>query len=298
MNILVTGASGLVGSHLCKRLVSEGYQVIGLVHNRVNPLTNALLKSGNFKTCTGDIKMASVPYVVIKRNKIKTVFHTAAQLPYTPDNDFVGVNIRGTLNLLNAAYLNDVEEFIYASSMSVYSSPPSYLPVDETHPTQPSSVYGMTKLAGELSCSSCDSMRIIILRFAGVYGISSEKNRVINRFIHCALKKQPLTVLGDGTQSSDFVSVDDVAQGAFAAWRKGVAGTYNIGSGQETSLMELAKCIIGLTSSNSEIKVTGSVIERSFRFALDISKAKREFGYNPIPLVDGLRVYLEKLNDS
>jgi len=298
MSILATGATGLVGYHLCKKLVSEGYQVIGLVHNRFNPLTNALFKSGNFKAYTGDIREASVPYVAIRRNKIKTVFHTAAHVPYTPNKDLVGVNIRGTLNLLNAAYLNGVEEFIYASSMSVYSSPPSYLPVDEIHPTQPSSVYGMTKLAGELSCSSCDSMKVIILRFAGVYGISSEKNRVINSFIHCALNNQPLTVLGDGTQSSDFIDVDDVVQGAFLAWRKGITGIYNIGSGQETSLMELAKCIVGLTSSKSEIKTTGSAIERPFRFVLDISKAKREFGYNPVSLSNGLRAYLEKLNGS
>ena len=78
MSILVSGATGLVGYHLCNRLVSEGYQVVGLVHNRFNPLTNALFKSGNFKTYTGDIRVASVPYVAISRNKIKTVFHTAA----------------------------------------------------------------------------------------------------------------------------------------------------------------------------------------------------------------------------
>ena len=298
MNILVTGASGLVGYHLCKRLVTEGYQVIGLVHNRVNPFTKTLLKSSNFKTYTGDIRKASVPYVAISRNKIKTVFHTAAQLPYTPDKDLVGVNIRGTLNLLNAAYLNDVEEFIYTSSMSVYSSPPSYVPVDEMHYTQPLNIYGMTKLAGELTCSSYDSMKVIILRLAGVYGVSSEENRVINSFIHCALNNQPLIVDGDGMQSSDFVAVDDVVQGVLLAWQKGVVGTYNISSGQETSLMELAKCIVGLTSSKSEIIATDKVIDRPFRFFLDITKAKKEFGYNPISLVDGLRSYLGRLNES
>jgi len=294
MSILVTGATGLIGHHLCKRLVSEGYQVIGLVHNRFNPLTNALFKSGNFKTYTGDIREASVPYVAIRRNKIKTVFHTAAHVPYTPNKDLVGVNVRGTLNLLNAAYLNDVEEFIYASSMSVYSSPPSYLPVDEVHPTQPSTVYGMTKLASELSCSACvDSMKVTILRYAGVYGVGSEKNRVVNKFIQCALNNQPIAIDGDGNQSSDFVYVDDVVQGIYLAWKKQVSGVYNIGSGQETTIKELAELIIELTNSKSEIVLNRNEVDRPFRFFLGIKKAKIDLGYLPHLLSEGLSLYLE-----
>lgn len=299
MNILVTGATGLVGYHLCKKLVSEGYQVIGLVHNRVNPLTNALLKSRNFKTYIGDIKMASVPYVVIKRNKIKTVFHIAAHVPYTSDKDLVGVNVRGTLNLLNAAYLNGVEEFIYASSMSVYSVPPTYLPVDEVHPTQPSTVYGMTKLAGELSCGAyADSMKVTILRYAGVYGVGSEKNRVVNRFMQCALKNEPISVEGDGSQGSDFVFVDDVVQGTYLAWRKQVPSIYNIGSGQNTTILKLANQIVELTNSKSEVVLARCEIERPFKFFLDITKAKRDLGYSPHLIGEGLHLYSEELNGN
>ncbi len=295
MNILVTGATGLLGSRLCQRLVSEGHDVVGLVHNRENSIISSLIQSSkNFKICIGDIRNESDTFEIIKNNKAEAVFHTAAQMPYSQEKDFVSVNISGTLNLLNSSRLNGVKEFIYASSMSVYSEPPAYLKVDESHPTQPSSIYGMAKLASELICKCCqDSMTIIIIRYAGMYGVGMDKSRAIAKFVRCALDNQPITVFNDGKQSNDFTYVDDAVEGTCLAWKRKEADTYNISSGQETFVISLANEIIKLADSKSRIVFSSDKTDRPFRFVLDITKARNKLGYTPHSVSDGLRKYIE-----
>ncbi|KKL66794.1 hypothetical protein LCGC14_2141450, partial [marine sediment metagenome] len=169
--ILVTGAAGLIGAHLCKRLVSEGCEVVGWIHNRSDPLIESLVGCNNFRIVVGDIRNLRDTLSIIREYKIKTVFHTAAQLPYTIGKDLIGVNVGGTFKLLEVAHTYEIEDIVYASSMGVYSDPPDYLPVDEIHPTRPSTEYGDTKLAGELICGRyVKSMRVTILRYAGIYG--------------------------------------------------------------------------------------------------------------------------------
>lgn len=296
MNILVTGASGLIGYHLCKRLVSEGNQVVGLVHKRINPLTNSLLKSSRFKSRVGDIRDDYAIKNILKDNKIKTVFHMAAHLPYSPERDYTGVNILGISNLLNSARINGVEDFLFASSISVYSTPPDYLPVDEVHPIRPLDVYGASKLAGELFCNCYSKfMRITILRYAGVYGVGGTA-RAVFKFFHSALDNEPLSIFGNGKQSSEYVYVDDVVEGTYLAWKKGQSGIYNIGSGQETAIIDLARQIVNLTNSKSKIVLAQKETDRPFRFVSDISKARRDLGYNPMSLSQGLSVYLEDMS--
>ena len=292
MSILVTGASGLVGYHLCEKLVSEGQQIVGTVHNTVNPALSAL-NASQLKLVKCDIRNYDDVQVVIRDNHIRTVFHTASHLPYTVNPDYPGVIVQGTANLLAASYVNDVDAFIYSSSMSVYSTPPDALPVSETHPTESLPEYGRTKLQGETMCLGMDkSMRIVILRFAGIYGKYSEKNRVINQFIRCAMNNRQLRVDDIGQHSSDFVYVKDAVSGAYLAWQKQASGVFNIGSGQETKLVNLADTVVDVVGSKSKVLLTGSRTDRPFRFYLDVTKAQDELGYSPLSLRDGLNSYL------
>jgi len=238
---------------------------------------------------------------MVKDNQAKVVFHLAAQLPSDGglENPFVyfETNARGTLNLLNAAYLNGVEKFIYASSMSVYSEPPQYLPVDESHPTQPSTMYSVAKLVGELCCNLYSKvMNIVVLRYSGAYGRGERPSDAMLTFINQALSNKPITIHGDGTQASDFVYIDDVIQGTLLAWENNQPGVYNIGSGQETSVRELAERIIDITNSKSEAALTDKDTERPFKFFLDITKAQKVLGYSPRLLNEGLRIYLKEFN--
>jgi UDP-glucose 4-epimerase len=293
VNILVTGAMGLIGAHLCQRLVADGHEVVGLKSVRGNSLIDTLSGEKNFKVCVGDIRHDMREIIGV--NRVKTIFHLAAQMPYSLRDNLVDINILGTLNVLKAAYINNVEEFIQASSMSVYSEPPQYLPVNEEHPTQPSSIYGLAKLAGEFSCRCySEDMNITILRYAGVYGKGMDKARTISRFIQCALSNQPISIYGNGDNSSDFTYVDDIVQGTVLAWEKKTSGIYNISSGQETTIKKLANKIVKLTKSKSEIIFTGD--KAVSPFVLDISKAKRELGYLPHSLEDGLRLYIAEFN--
>jgi len=114
-----------------------------------------------------------------------------------------------------------------------------------------------------------------------------------------AIDGKAIQVDGDGSQSSDFIYVDDAVRGAMLAMEKGKSGeVYNIGSGQETSVLELANLTAGLGETKVEVKLSGNPATRPFRFAADISKARKELGYNPSDLVDGLRKYREGMNDK
>ncbi|MCK4731127.1 MAG: NAD-dependent epimerase/dehydratase family protein [Methanophagales archaeon] len=299
MNTLVTGATGFIGSHLCKELIQRGYTVFGLSQSgRIYNIKSLLNKKG-FHLQRGDIRDIRILSNMIRANSIKVIFHLAAQLPHGEaiNNPFLcfDINARGTLNLLNAAYLNGVDRFIYASSMSVYSEPPKCLPVDEKHPVRPSTIYGVSKLTGELYCNVYSkAMDIVVLRYGGAYGRGQPKHNAIPMFINQALNNIPITIYGDGTQTSDFVYVKDMVQGTILALEKNKIGVYNIGGGEEMSITDIAKQIINFTHSKSEIKLADKDTDRPFRFVLDITKSRKDLGYSPQPFDEGLSQYISE----
>jgi len=272
-----------------------GYPVVGII-NKNKPRISMLPAQEPVELISCDIRDAHYVNAIVRRYEIETVFHLAAHLPSTTNPDFIKVNVLGTSNLLDACYRYKVRNFIYASSMSVYSAPPVRLPVDEEHPTRPDDDYGRTKLIGELLCE-CYSrvMRTVVIRFSSVFGLG-DKSRVAYHFMQSALSGQTIQVDGDGSQSSDFIYVGDVAQGAILAMRKGRSGeVYNIGSGRETSVLELANLIAGLVSPPVEVGLSGKPATRPFQFVADIGKARKELGYSPNSLVDGLKKYREEM---
>ena len=293
MTILITGVSGLIGSHLCHALSANGAGVVGLCHSHLISVRPGLRVDVCDIADYDDISRTIALY------RPDTVFHLAAHLPSTTNPDFIKVNVIGTSNILDVCYRKGVKNFIYASSMSVYSAPPVRLPVNEEHPTQPDDNYGQTKLIGERLCK-CYSrvIRTVVIRFSSVFGLG-DNSRVAHYFMRSAIDGKAIQVDGDGSQSSDFIYVDDAVRGAMLAMEKGKSGeVYNIGSGQETSVLELANLTAGLGETKVEVKLSGNPATRPFRFAADISKARKELGYNPSDLVDGLRKYREGMNDK
>lgn len=274
MIILVTGASGLIGSRLCQRLTLEGHQVAGLTHTKC------------------DICDYDTVYRAIELYRPDTVFHFAAHLPSTPNPEFIKVNVLGTVNLLDACYRNQVKDFVYASSMSVYSAPPEYLPVDENHPVECADLYGKTKQIGELLCQCYENaMHVPIIRFSSVFG-PGDNSRVAYHFMKSSLSGEPIRVDGDGSASSDFIYVDDAVEGALLAWKHGKSGEiYNIGSGKETTILELANLTAGLADPRVDVVLSGRGATRPFRFVADIGKARRELRYEPSLLEDRLKKY-------
>lgn len=293
---MVTGASGLIGSHLCRKLAEDGTDVIALTHKATNTVL-ASIPQGAIEVAVCDIRDYDNLNLIFSYYQPDAIFHLAAHLPSTANPDFIKVNVTGTSNLLDICYHKKVKSFVYASSMSVYTTPPVQLPIGEEHPVQPDDNYGRTKLIGELLCRCYSrAVRTVVTRFSSVFGLE-DNSRVAYHFMQSALSGQAIQVDGDGRQSSDFIYVTDAVYGVTLALEKGRSGEiYNIGSGQETSVLELANLIAGLVEPNVEVKSSGKPATRPFRFAADISKARRELGYNPSDLIDGLRKYREEMN--
>ncbi|PIS35545.1 MAG: hypothetical protein COT36_01840 [Parcubacteria group bacterium CG08_land_8_20_14_0_20_38_56] len=301
-NILVTGATGFIGSHLCKELVKRGYPVFGLSFSKgiKNQIIKSLLKQKNFHFKKGDVRDFNALNRIIKNANIKVIFHLAAVLPNQKElkDPFVllDINTRGTLNLLHSAYCNGVDKFIYSSTSSVYSEPPEYLPVDENHPTLPPTFYGASKLGGELYCRVYSkAMNVVVLRYCGAYGVGQDEHYATHRFVQQALNNKPITIYSSGNQTTDFTYIGDIVNGSILAMEKAKGGTFNISSGQETSIRKLAETVIKLTNSKSKIVFSGKKTDRPFRFVLDITKARKILGYSPLSFSEGLSKYISEI---
>ena len=299
MNILVTGATGFIGSHLCREIMRRGNNIFALSHSGKTNKIRQLLQDKKFHLLTGDILDADMMTGIIRDNGITDVFHLAARLPDGDSTDdfqaFFDTNTVGTFNILRAAHRNNIASFVYASTMSVYSAPPQYLPVNESHPVSPLTPYGITKLAGELLCNMfSDRMCLVILRYGAVYGKHQYEKDVLPVFLSQALHNKPITIYGDGSQSSDFVYIEDVVSGTLLAWEKNESGVYNIGSGEETRIIDLAEKIKRITGSKSEIVLGGDNSERPFRFVLDTGKSCKTLGWLPRSLNQGLSQYIKE----
>ena len=304
IRVLVTGGAGFIGSHLVDRLVDEAYDVRVIDNLYSGKLENIErhIKSGKVDFVEGDIRDA----LLVKKSLVgvDAVFHLAAiiSVPFSVSNPELtfDVNLVGTLNLLNACYEKNVGKFVFVSSCAVFGDT-KILPVNENASTNPISPYAESKLLAERDCLSFQQrglLQSVVLRFFNVYGPRQGMNDysgVITRFINRAKQKQSLTIYGDGSQTRDFVNVNDIVQALLACMKSSGANgeVFNIGSGKPTSITELAKTVLELTGQDLEIRcelARAGDIKDSYA---DISKAKRLLGYEPkVTLRDGLRALL------
>jgi UDP-glucose 4-epimerase len=220
---------------------------------------------------------------------VDAVIHLAAQVSvenswnnpiYDAEN-----NIIATLNLLKACSDCGVDKFIYISSAAVYGNP-RYVPIDEEHPKNPISPYGVSKLTGEYYCRIfSDKIHTVIVRPFNVFSARMDPNNpysgVIAKFIHRVKQGLPPIIYGDGKQTRDFVHVRDVVNFIEIALKKGENGeAYNVGTGRETSILELAKIVMDIAGIDGKPifdKPRKGDIRRS---CADISKA-RKLGFIP-----------------
>lgn len=294
--ILITGATGFIGSHLCKKLVTAGCSVVGTTKRGNTTAIQSIIGKENFSLLKLDITNNEAVQSVFRKRNIKTVLHLAATLPGAHDLEdplpIFFVNAQGTLNILNAALHNGAERIIYASTMSVYTDPPISIPVTENHPTSPSTLYGVTKLFGEQVCPPYSKDIIItILRYGGAFGLNQPGEKIVPNCMRRALRNEPLLIRGEGKQTTDFVYIDDLVEGTLLALTKRKDAIYNLGGGTEVSILEVVEKIKNLTSSQSPIQFAIENTDRPFRFCLDIQKAGRELGYSPRSFDEGLKQY-------
>jgi UDP-glucose 4-epimerase len=282
MKILVTGGAGFIGSNLVDRLVKD-HKVI-VVDNLFTGKKENINKAAKFYHAD-----VTSPHLrnIFRTEKPEIVFHLAAQMNVrksAEDPIFdAKTNILGTLNLLTRCAEFGAKKIIYSSSGGAIYGEPHYLSVKENHPVTPLSQYGLSKFVGEkyielyrrnygLNCS--------ILRYSNVYGPRQDPSGeagVISIFIGRLLKGQRPVIFGDGEQTRDFVYVDDVVKANLVSLKK--EGTYNIGTGKETSVNEIFEMLSNLLGRHVKPFHDKPVEGEVRRICLDVSKARRELNW-------------------
>ena len=288
-----------MGSHLVERLVENGHHVTVLDNfstGKRNSLSNAL-RSKSLVIARGDIRRIhrSLP----KLERVDRVCHLAALTDVQASiRDPVltsEVNLVGTLRVLEAARRLGAERVVFASSAAVYGSPGTF-PVTEDADVSPISPYGASKAASELYCRSFEEnhgIEAISLRYFNVYGprqASSQYSGVISMFAKRLLRTLPLTIFGDGSQSRDFIYVADAVDATVAALEKPLRSrVFNIASGRETTILELASKMQGIAGVSSNLRFEPPRKGDIGRSIADITRAQRELGFRPkMSLDDGL----------
>jgi UDP-glucose 4-epimerase len=300
MRVLVTGAAGFIGSHLCRRLVAEGHEVVGYDDLSAGSLDN-LADVPEARFVEADLRDEAA--VADAARDCDAVLHHAARksVPRSvrEPEAFVEVNVRGTLNVLLAARARPAA-VVFASSSSVYGDQEAF-PLRETSEPRPRSPYAATKLAGEgLVRSWWHSYRVptITLRYFNVYGPwqdpASEYAAVIPRFATACLTGGTPVIYGDGEQGRDFTYIDDVVEANLLAMRApqpALGRVLNAGAGRPpTTVNRLLHLVAGQAGAHPapvhEPPREGDIR----RSEADIALARETLGYDPsVDIEEGIR---------
>ncbi len=308
--ILVTGGAGFVGSHICERLVAEGKEIVIVdnLHNFYDPkikLSNlkGLAQNPNVTILNADIRDANIQSELSKF-EISSVLHVAAIAGVRPSmlnpGEYIDINVKGTLNILEFARKADADKFIFSSSSSVYGDVPlSELPVAETVEPKPISPYAASKLGAEILCNTylkTFGLDTTILRYFTVYGPRQRPDEAISKFTSLILKNQPIEIFGNGEQQRDFTYVSDAVEGTLLALRsKNCSGeTINIAGGKRISVNELVKIISNILGSQPRIIFSDKKAGEASNTHADISKAEKILGYKPkVSMEEGIRNFVQ-----
>jgi UDP-glucose 4-epimerase len=259
---LVTGGSGFIGSHVVDRLITEGAGAVTVFDNRVREenLSEAL-PSGRVRTLEGDVTEYAA--VLEAAEGAAGLFHMAV-LPLGPCSDeprrCLEVNVDGTFNVLEAARDAGVEKIVYSSASSVYGDTNETM--DESHPLNARTMYGASKLAGEYflrAFRDLYGLEYVTLRYMNVYGPRQEGGLVVNVLRRIQSGEAP-SIMGDGSQSFDFVHVADVAAANVRAMASNVTdATFNVGGGNEVTVRQIVDRLLAATGSGLEPEVRADV---------------------------------------
>ena len=299
---IVTGGAGFIGSNLVDELVKLGHKVIVLDNLNTGRLSNLSQVKDKIEFVNLDISKNSE---VLNNcfSGVDQVFHLAGLADIVPSitnpSNYFDINVAGTFNVLEAAKKNNVKKFIYAASASCYGIPEKF-PTDENSKIKTEYPYALTKFLGEqlvLHWAKVYNMSNISLRFFNVYGPRSRTTgaygAVFGVFLAQKLANKPLTIVGDGNQTRDFVHVYDVVDALIKAAKSGKIGSvYNVGAGKETSVNSIASMVGG---DKVNIPKRPGEPDRSLA---DISKIKKDLNWDPqISIKEWIKMLLENINN-
>jgi len=285
MNILVTGGAGFIGSHMARRHLADGHRVV-IVDNLSTGRRDAVPDGARFvqlDLADGDLES------LLREEKIDFVSHHAAQIDVRhsvsdPVHD-ARSNILGSLRLLEACRRSGVGKFLFASTGgALYGEPDGGRPANENHPTNPVSPYGCAKLSIEKYLhyyQVVHGLTVQVFRYANVYGPGQNgmgEAGVVAIFCEAILGGRTPRIRGDGEQTRDYVYVADLVEAAARALALGRAGTWNIGTGMETSVNRLFTLIAKALGYSRKPDFVEQPPGEQRRSVLDGSAAQRDLG--------------------
>ena len=322
MRVLVTGAAGFIGSHLCERLASRGDTVVGFDNFDAfygRPIKERNLREvltgvdasgtpgGSFVFIEGDIRTSEAVSAAFRTAAPDVVVHLAALAGVRPSiaepARYADVNVRGTQNILDACHAQGVTRLAQASSSSVYGLD-SAVPFREADTClRPVSPYAATKRACELiafTAHHLNALSVTNLRFFTVYGPRQRPDLAIHKFTRLISSGQPIDLYGDGSTSRDYTWIDDIVEGCVATVDQ-LAGdkapafrTYNLGGSQTTTLRQLVDLIAGALGRQPTINALPEQPGDMKRTLADVTLAGRELGYQPrVPIAEGITRFVE-----
>ncbi len=303
MDCLVTGGAGFIGSHLVDRLLELGHNVTVLDDFSTGSEANleqakSMAANGQLQIFRGSILDSRLVMKAVSQKDV--IFHLAAQINVrsSAENPLFDAkaNITGSILLYDHAARAKVPRIIYASSGGAMYGHPEKLPATEDTPKQPLSPYGISKLAAEyylLFYGDNFDMTTISLRCANVYGPRQDPKGeagVISIFLEALSRGKPLPIFGDGKDTRDYVYVGDIVAANMAALTTAQNAVLNIGSGVETSVLDLVRMIEEVTGIEPATTFLPPRPGEVPRIALDATRAQQVFAWEPtISLRDGMR---------
>ncbi len=305
----MTGGAGFIGSHLVDALIERDHEVTvldDLSAGRRENLAAAL--RGGATLQVADIRDAPSVGAAMERARPEVVFHLAAQIDVRrsvarPADD-AATNILGTITLLAAAQEAGARRFVNSSSGGAVYGDTDVLPTPEAHSPAPASPYGQSKYAAEGYCdlyARTSSLSVVSLRYSNVYGPRQDphgEGGVVAIFCGCLVDGRRPTVFGDGRQTRDWVEVSDVVRANLLAAESELTGTINIGTGRETSVLDLIAAL-GEAGGQTRLGEPLFAPERPGevnRSLLDVTRAQDELGWRAeVALPDGPRRILRGL---
>jgi len=307
-NVLVTGGAGFLGSHLVEALLARGDRVVVLDDLSTGTREHV---PADAELVRADVADANAVASVFSRGRFELVLHVAGQasIPQSfarPVRD-LRTNVEGTVNAIESCVASGVPRLVYASSMTVYGEP-EQVPTPEGARCRPVSYYGVTKYAAERYVQVAGArtdvdLAVTSLRMFNVYGerqsLTNPYQGVLAIFIGNVLRGEPITIHSDGRQTRDFVYVGDVVEAWLAAAGEDSArdGVYNVGSGVETSIVDLADGVLAaLGRSRDDYEVRTGPAQRGDqrRAAADVTALREGVGWTPrTPTAEGLERTVE-----
>ena len=293
MKVLITGASGFVGGHVARHILDEGHEVTGF------DLMDA--DDAGFPTIIGDLRDADAVSAAVAGNDVICHIGAIGDVYLAADKPSLAaeVNVTGTSHIADAA-IESGARVVYASTWEVYGEV-EYEPLDENHPLNPDHPYNITKLGGEqmlLAAANLRGLSAISLRLGTAYGPGLRPNSVFRIFIDRARQGEPITIMGDGSQSRQFVHVNDLARAFSLACSSDISGiALNTVAQEPITIKQLAETVA--ERFPTEIIYAPARPGDVPPALVSSEKISEVLGWNPqVSFSDGLNDLMESVTDQ